>query len=39
MYQWIWLNKLYKLMENIFLNFGIIFQINFNQVNQLHFLK
>ena len=30
-YQWIRLDKLYKLMEiYIFLNFGIIFRINYN---------
>ena len=28
-YQWVRLDKLYKLMENFFLNFGIIFRINY----------
>ena len=30
MYQWIFLDKLYKLMESFFLNLGIIFQISYN---------
>ena len=29
-FQWINLDKLYKLMESFFSNFGIIFRINYN---------
>ena len=30
MYQWISLDKLYKLMESFFSNFGIMFRISYN---------
>ena len=35
-YQWICLDKLYKLIGSLFSNFGIIFRINYNFLNFLH---